>query len=483
MNKFIRSILALLSIITISFCSTTTTTSATTIPSSFNNCVLSLEEGISQLQDLKSFNKLDFEIRIVREVTDRKECIDMVLGTNLPQGGELENEKLIDLVVGIKENEVTESVKATEYDLYIQQLEEKSIEKLNLISSPLFGNAEVDQIINNQNLITYIKSQNPMSYQFMFSEAEGFIYGVGSDLSLTQILDLSDKTIREKEAGLHTFDFINLENKDYLIVTYSSTEKKYNMSAFEILSDSELGTEINLISFDLQNDNNVHFGGKILLDKNNLLLCLGDLNSPGNSAKFDSPWGKILNIRTDEILNSPISSHEDSRIRYVAYGLRNPWSCFIDQKNLIVPDVGNTHWEEINILTDYNENTESYFMGWPWFESFFDANYKNTPVDDEIKKQQIDNTFFPSFIYPHANDYCAIIGGTNLKNFPKWNGYFFIGDFCTGTIWAINIEKNSQLIVLEKNIIPYSITTINDSENGTLFVGTTSGAILELTLP
>ena len=61
--------------------------------------------------------------------------------------------------------------------------------------------------------------------------------------------------------------------------------------------------------------------------------------------------------------------------------------------------------------------------------------------------------------------------------------YFFVGDFCTGTIWAINTEKNSQLIVLEKNIIPYSITTINDSENGSLLVGTTSGAILELILP
>ena len=103
--------------------------------------------------------------------------------------------------------------------------------------------------------------------------------------------------------------------------------------------------------------------------------------------------------------------------------------------------------------------------------------------DDDTKNQQIENTFFPSFVYPHANDYCAIIGGTNLNNFPKWSGYFFVGDFCTGTIWAINNEKNSQLIVLEKNIVPYSITTINDSENGTLLVGTTSGTILELILP
>ena len=148
-----------------------------------------------------------------------------------------------------------------------------------------------------------------------------------------------------------------------------------------------------------------------------------------------------------------------------------------------MPDVGNIHWEEINILPNYNETSDPYFMGWPWYESFFDANYQNSPVDETIKNQQIENTFFPSFLYPHSKDYCAIIGGTNLIDFPKWNGYFFVGDFCTGTIWAINIEKTSQLIVLEKNIIPYSITTINDSCNGTLLVGTTSGTILELTLP
>ena len=479
MNKFVK-LSMLLILLTLSSCSSS---NAATLPSYFNNCQITLDEALNELQELKTSNELNFEVRIVREITDRDECIDMVLGTNLPQGAELENGKLVDLVVGIKKDEVTETVKATEYDLYIQQLKDKNIEKLNLITAPLFGNAEVNQLIEAQNLITYIKSENPMSYRFLFSEAEGFIYGVDSDLNVVTILDLSEKTIREKEAGLHTFDFLKIENKDYLLVTYTSIEKKYKMSAFELISDSELGIEINLISFDLQNDNNVHFGGKILQENKDLLLCLGDLNSPGNSAKFDSPWGKILSIELDNILNTPISSHDDSRIKYIAYGLRNPWSCFFDQQNLVVPDVGNIHWEEVNILPNYNETSDPYFMGWPWYESFFDANYKNKPVGDDIKSQQIENTFFPSFLYPHANDYCAIIGGTNLTNFQKWNGYFFVGDFCTGTIWAINIEKNNQLIVLEKNIIPYSITTINDSENGTLLVGTTSGAILELTLP
>ena len=42
---------------------------------------------------------------------------------------------------------------------------------------------------------------------------------------------------------------------------------------------------------------------------------------------------------------------------------------------------------------------------------------------------------------------------------------------------------NKIYTVLNKNTIPFSITTINDSGNGTLLIGTTSGQIFELTLP
>ena len=37
-------------------------------------------------------------------------------------------------------------------------------------------------------------------------------------------------------------------------------------------------------------------------------MCLGDLNSPGNSAKFDSPWGKVLSISNQNLLEDPIRS-------------------------------------------------------------------------------------------------------------------------------------------------------------------------------
>lgn len=163
--------------------------------------------------------------------------------------------------------------------------------------------------------------------------------------------------------------------------------------------------------------------------------------------------------------------------------MRNPWSCFFQNDSLIIPDVGNSHWEEINIIDNINNIEEPVFFGWPWLESYFNANYQSTPVDIETQNDLIESTVFPNYVFPHGNDYCAVIGGTELTNSTKWKDYFFVGDFCTGTIWAINVQKESEVIVLEKNLIPYSITTINDSGNETLLVGTTSGQIIEVTLP
>ena len=478
--QVVKNIFIIVFIVFFTACSVS---SSPKLPDNFNDCNISLNDALNDLEQIKTSNDLNFDIRIVREVTSRDECIDMVLGTNLNQGAELVNGRLVDLVVGIKKDEVTESVKETEYDLYIQQLRDKDIEDLNLITKQIFGTATISNLIDGQRVVTYIKHENPMDYKFLFSEAEGFIYGVDVDGNVSQILNISDKTVRERESGLHTFDFLTIDSKEYLIVTYSGRDNKYYLSAFELLSNKVLGMESPLIIFDLQNQNNVHFGGKILQDNNSIYMCLGDLNSPGNSAKFDSPWGKVLSISNQNLLEDPIRSINDERISFVAYGLRNPWSCFFQGQNLVIPDVGNAHWEEINLIENTEIKTDPLFFGWPWLESYFDANYKNLPVDEETKFSQINQTVYPKFLFPHANDYCAIIGGTTLSNSNKWDEYIFVGDFCTGTIWAINFEKDSELIVLEKNLIPYSITTINDSGNGTLYIGTTSGQILETTLP
>ena len=281
----IKNLFYILSLIAVlSFCSTS---SNPELPNSFNNCQVSLENAVDELQKIKDDYNLNFEFRIVREVTDRDECIDKILGTNLDQGSELQNGLLVDLVVGVKQNELTESVQNSEYSLYLNQLNEKEIENLNLIDSQIFGDASINQILDGQNLITYIKSDNPLNYKFVFSEAEGIIYGLDVNNRIDTLLDISDRVLRDREAGLHTFDFLTIESDVYLVLTYTGIDSRYKMSAFAIDSSSNFGPEQVIVSFELVTSNTVHFGGKIIQNDSHFLLCLGDLNSPGNSAKFE----------------------------------------------------------------------------------------------------------------------------------------------------------------------------------------------------
>ena len=87
-------------------------------------------------------------------------------------------------------------------------------------------------------------------------------------------------------------------------MTYTGNNSRYNFSAFEINQNLDLGEEKSLLSVELVTENTVHFGGKILQNNSEIILCLGDLNSPGNSAKSDTPWGKIFSFEKETLIGS-----------------------------------------------------------------------------------------------------------------------------------------------------------------------------------
>ena len=187
------------------------TSSEVSLPSEFNNCVVSLDSALDQLKNLKDESNLDFEYRIVREETTRDECIDMVLGTNLEQGSVLSNDSLIDLVVGVKKNEITESVQKSEYELYMENIK-LGVNSLNLLDAQLFGNAEISNFFEGVGVISHISKSNSLGYEIVFSIAEGVIYGI-KDGILVVLLDISDITIKESESGLHSFEFIEINSQ------------------------------------------------------------------------------------------------------------------------------------------------------------------------------------------------------------------------------------------------------------------------------
>ena len=64
-----------------------------------------------------------------------------------------------------------------------------------------------------------------------------------------------------------------------------------------------------------------------------------------------------------------------------------------------------------------------------------------------------------------------------------WEAFGLIGDFCTGTIWAIEHKSDRAYRVLDPGVIPFKITTIQETLKGEALVGTTSRDIISLNLP
>ena len=71
-----------------------------TLPDDFAGCRITLDESLEKIERLKEERGLDFEVRIIREVTTNENCLGMILGTNVLQGEELNYFYLLDLVVG-----------------------------------------------------------------------------------------------------------------------------------------------------------------------------------------------------------------------------------------------------------------------------------------------------------------------------------------------------------------------------------------------
>ncbi len=148
----------------------------------FVGCKITLEKGLERIQEIKSTEELDFEIRIVKEVTDNKDCLGMIMGTNVPQGEDLYKIELLDLVVGISDPdrefapEDPGNIQQTEDELYLYKLKEINKQDSNLIDVPLFGETNFEIEVSGQGVVSHIDEIKELgAYSYLFSEQCGKI--------------------------------------------------------------------------------------------------------------------------------------------------------------------------------------------------------------------------------------------------------------------------------------------------------------------
>jgi glucose/arabinose dehydrogenase len=172
--------------------------------------------------------------------------------------------------------------------------------------------------------------------------------------------------------------------------------------------------------------------------------------------------------------DNPFVGREGFAPETFAYGLRNPWRYSFDPKGrLIVADVGQDHWEEVDIV-QAGDN-----LGWKVREGFVCAKPDESTC--EIK-----GAVEPIHAYPRALG-TSITGGYVYlgDEIPQLKGKYVFGDFVSGRMFALDLPDDRTQRVDAKALGKFSmlISTFGRDHEGELYVGSyADGRILKLKL-
>jgi glucose/arabinose dehydrogenase len=227
-----------------------------------------------------------------------------------------------------------------------------------------------------------------------------------------------------------------------------------------------------------------HNGGALAFGPDgDLYIALGDGGSGGdpheNGQKLSTMLGKILRIGVDGTTgelpyaipdDNPYVNKAGSEPTIFLYGLRNPWRLSFDRAtgDLWVGDVGQNAWEEIDVA---RAGTSGENFGWNRME----ATHCFRPASG------CDQTGLTPPVAEYSHDAgCTVIGGYVYRGSaqPALAGGYLFGDYCSGTIWAIDPagdQLREPTVVAQTDA---SISSFGEDEAGELYVTDISGGRL-----
>jgi glucose/arabinose dehydrogenase len=150
-----------------------------------------------------------------------------------------------------------------------------------------------------------------------------------------------------------------------------------------------------------------------------------------------------------------------------AWGIRNPWTFSFDRKtgDLWIADIGQNHWEEINMQPASSKGGENY--GWNWM-----CGTHPFPLEKEGKEAMPTVGVLPVAEYSHATDGICVIGMGVYRGAecPSLDGIYFAGDWGTGRLWGVQKDGQGKWQMQQLLHTKLNFTAAGEDENGNLFV-------------
>ena len=291
------------------------------------------------------------------------------------------------------------------------------------------------------------------------------------------------------------------KNNGYFFLNYIDNSENTIISKFKYNVDTKNFDEVILMKIKQPYSN--HNGGQLEFGPDGYLyIGMGDGGSAGdpdeNAQNLNNFFGKILRIDGNDSLykiplTNPYIDNDRALDEIWAYGLRNPWRFSFDElrNHIIIADVGQNSWEEINIQDatigginygwniregkhSYKNNDSDIILTDPLVEYSSNANYGKTLTG---LKQDIDAIG------------CSVTGGYtyNRSDIPEIQNCYIFADYCTGKIWSLKRESDSEYNITDlsgsllKNLRKQLyISSFGIDSNGFIYIINHSGQIYKI---
>lgn len=243
-----------------------------------------------------------------------------------------------------------------------------------------------------------------------------------------------------------------------------------------------------------------HNGGWLAFGPDGYLyMALGDGGSagdPGDRAQnLTTPLGKLLRFDVSGAGNAvappdnPFYGATFGADEVWSFGLRNPWRCSFDREtnDLIIGDVGQTNWEEIDFAPADSLGGKGWNWGWRCYEGN-NAYTSSTTTPCGSCQAAGCPLKFPAYVFNHSLGRCSVTGGYVYRGcaIPDLRGTYFFADYCGDQIYAgrfVNglltgvVDRASEL---EGTQIIDNISSFGEDAEGELYICDLDGQVYQI---
>ncbi|MGW8634078.1 PQQ-dependent sugar dehydrogenase [Streptomyces sp. NPDC055793] len=291
------------------------------------------------------------------------------------------------------------------------------------------------------------------------------------------VLDISDETTTDGERGLLGVTF----DKDFahFYISYTDLQGTSTIDEFAV-QDGTIQQDTRRTVLTQQQPESNHNGGDITFGPDGYLyIAFGDGGGggdpDGNGQKLDTLLGKLLRIDprggTPYAVpeDNPFVGDPDARSEIWSYGLRNPWRFSFDagSGDLLIADVGQSEWEEIDWAPADSKGGENY--GWAQMEGTHPFRGGTEPA----------NHVPPIHEYDRNGLGCSVTGGYVYRGqaVADLAGQYVYSDYCDGTLRSLEIENGKVTAEHDLGVNGGEVVSFAQDNDGELYALAIGGTV------